>query len=76
MKNHRSHDIVLMCVCCHQSSNNHDTTLKQRLERECDAPMGTKEGLKFKTDEELRKVKSAAKLVLLCYVTNVYTINC
>ena len=61
MKEHKSHDIVLMCLGCHQRSGIHDATLKQDLSDQCDAPSATEDGRKFNDDQYLVKVRSAAK---------------
>ena len=45
MKDHQSHDVLLMCVPCHQLSNIHDTELRRELAELCDAPIGKVEGL-------------------------------
>lgn len=39
MKNHTSHDIVLLCARCHQICNMHELSLREKLARECDAPI-------------------------------------
>jgi len=33
MKEHKSHDVLLLCASCHQRSNLHDSQLKQSLMR-------------------------------------------
>ena len=45
MKDHQSHDVLLMCVRCHQLSNIHDAELRRELAELCDAPIGKVEGL-------------------------------
>jgi hypothetical protein len=50
MRDHQSHDVLLMCVSCHQTSNRHDFTLRKELESECDAPIGTEEDVKVRND--------------------------
>ena len=40
MKDHQSHDVLLMCVRCHQKSNILDAGLRSRLAHECGAPIG------------------------------------
>lgn len=42
MKDHTSHDVVLLCRRCHQISNLHDTHLREKLAHECGAPFATK----------------------------------
>lgn len=38
MKDHTSHDILLLCPQCHQISNIADLKLRQELATICDAP--------------------------------------
>lgn len=42
MKDHTSHDVVLLCPRCHQISNMHDSHLRDKLAIECDAPITAK----------------------------------
>lgn len=42
LKNHTSHDVVLLCPKCHQISNMHDLSLREKLAKECDAPFASK----------------------------------
>ena len=46
MRDHQSHDILLMCINCHQESNLYDFGLRKALEAECDAPIGTADDVK------------------------------
>lgn len=39
MKDHTSHDVVLLCPRCHQISNMHDLQLRECLAIECEAPL-------------------------------------
>ncbi|KXJ13471.1 exonuclease 3'-5' domain-containing protein 2 [Exaiptasia diaphana] len=64
MKDHHSHDVVLMCPECHRLSSIYDEQLRQRLASEYEAPVGNKEFSKFIQDPEKMKVKSAAKALL------------
>ena len=61
MKEHRSHDVVLMCSACHQQTGLYDSVIKDHLAEECQAPIGATDDTKFKLDNSLQKVKSAAK---------------
>ncbi|XP_077546846.1 exonuclease 3'-5' domain-containing protein 2-like [Haemaphysalis longicornis] len=61
MKNHISHDILLLCIRCHQLSNLKDIALRKALARECNAPIDSSEVVKFKEDPVLRKVRSAGR---------------
>lgn len=42
MKDHTSHDVLLLCPQCHQISNIHDLRLREKLALECDAPFPAK----------------------------------
>lgn len=61
MKNHISHDILLLCIRCHQLSNLKDTVLRKVLARECNAPIESGDVGKSKEDPVLRKVRSAGR---------------
>ncbi|KAJ8733713.1 hypothetical protein PYW07_014264 [Mythimna separata] len=39
MKEHASHDVVLLCAQCHQLSNMRDHAMRERLADMCDAPL-------------------------------------
>lgn len=39
MKDHVSHDIVLLCPTCHQRSNSIDLQLRKVLAEQCNAPL-------------------------------------
>ncbi|KAM9777778.1 exonuclease 3'-5' domain-containing protein 2 [Neosynchiropus ocellatus] len=64
MKDHNSHDILLLCTSCHAASNVHDSFLKQRLAQEFLAPQGSEEGLRLLEDSDRRRVRSAARALL------------
>ena len=64
MRDHQSHDILLMCVSCHQRSNILDTNLRHELADLCNAPIGTESDVKQREDCELKKVRSAARALL------------
>ncbi|XP_042357088.1 exonuclease 3'-5' domain-containing protein 2 isoform X2 [Plectropomus leopardus] len=61
MKDHNSHDILLLCTSCHAASNVHDSFLKQRLAEEFSAPQGCEEGVRLLEDSDRRRVRSAAR---------------
>eukprot|EP00092_Neocalanus_flemingeri_P045105 GFUD01050253.1.p1 GENE.GFUD01050253.1~~GFUD01050253.1.p1 ORF type:complete len:571 (+),score=175.73 GFUD01050253.1:246-1958(+) len=61
MKDHQSHDVLLMCVRCHQRSNYFDADLRKRLSEECSAPIGTETDVKLRENWELKKVRSAGR---------------
>ncbi|CAH1783562.1 unnamed protein product [Owenia fusiformis] len=66
MKEHKSHDILLLCTACHEMSGIHDFQLRERLAAECDAPIGSMENVKYQQDSEVQKVKSSAKALKNC----------
>lgn len=64
MKDHNSHDILLLCTSCHAASNVHDGFLKQALAEEYCAPQGCEEGVRLLEDTDRRRVRSAARALL------------
>ncbi|XP_076834519.1 exonuclease 3'-5' domain-containing protein 2 isoform X2 [Brachyhypopomus gauderio] len=64
MKDHNSHDILLLCTSCHAASNVYDGFLKQRLAEEFDAPQGCEDAVRTPEDQERRRVRSAARALL------------
>ncbi|KAK7904526.1 hypothetical protein WMY93_017133 [Mugilogobius chulae] len=64
MKDHNSHDILLLCTSCHGASNVHDSFLKQQLADEFGAPQGCEEGVRLHEDTDRRRVRSAARALL------------
>ncbi|XP_028252290.1 exonuclease 3'-5' domain-containing protein 2 isoform X2 [Parambassis ranga] len=64
MKDHNSHDILLLCTSCHAASNVHDGFLKQQLAEEFAAPQGCEEGVRLLEDSDRRQVRSAARALL------------
>lgn len=64
MKDHNSHDILLLCTSCHGASNVHDGFLKQQLAEEFAAPQGCEEGVRLLEDSDRRRVRSAARALL------------
>ena len=61
MKDHSSHDVLLMCLACHQLANLKDHLMRLRLAEMCDAPMGTMANVRCLEDADLKKVKSFGK---------------
>ena len=61
MKDHQSHDVLLMCVRCHQRSNMYDADLRKRLSEECSAPIGTETDVKLRENVELKRVRSSGR---------------
>lgn len=63
VKEHSSHDILLLCIHCHQKSNIADLSLRNHLAQLCDAPIdGTeKQHSRFYDQPALRELSSAAR---------------
>ena len=61
MKDHQSHDVLLMCVRCHQKSNMYDAEMRKFLSEECNAPIGTETDVKLRENVELKRVRSAGR---------------
>lgn len=49
MKDHTSHDVLLLCPRCHQRSNIFDLQVREKLAFDCDAPIASKDGGPMKT---------------------------
>nr|XP_015206474.1 PREDICTED: exonuclease 3'-5' domain-containing protein 2 isoform X1 [Lepisosteus oculatus]XP_015206475.1 PREDICTED: exonuclease 3'-5' domain-containing protein 2 isoform X1 [Lepisosteus oculatus]XP_015206476.1 PREDICTED: exonuclease 3'-5' domain-containing protein 2 isoform X1 [Lepisosteus oculatus] len=64
MKDHNSHDVLLLCTACHAASNYHDNQLKQKLAEDYGAPLGCEEGVRLLEDSDRRHVRSAARALL------------
>ncbi|RVE52065.1 hypothetical protein evm_003343 [Chilo suppressalis] len=64
MKDHSCHDVLLLCLSCHQRSNMADLDVRLRLAAECDAPLTNRDFTKFTEDHTVKKVKSAARALL------------
>ncbi|XP_007473168.1 exonuclease 3'-5' domain-containing protein 2 isoform X1 [Monodelphis domestica] len=64
MKDHNSHDVLLLCTSCHAISNYYNNNLKQHLAEECEAPIGSEEGLRLLEDPIRRQVRSGARALL------------
>jgi len=60
LKEHLSHDILLMCVRCHQTADMHDAALKQQLARETNTPLNVSTQ-KFKEDPWPLQVRNHAR---------------
>ncbi|XP_053143044.1 exonuclease 3'-5' domain-containing protein 2 isoform X3 [Hemicordylus capensis] len=64
MKDHNSHDVLLLCTSCHAISNYYDNHLKQQLAEEFGAPIGCEEGIRLLEDPIRRQVRSGARALL------------
>ncbi|XP_003388132.1 PREDICTED: exonuclease 3'-5' domain-containing protein 2-like isoform X2 [Amphimedon queenslandica] len=60
MKEHLSHDVLLLCVTCHQLSTHHDSIIKQQIALEYSAPLEASTQ-KFHEDPEKVKLRSLAR---------------
>ena len=61
MKDHQSHDVLLLCVSCHQQSNHHDTQLRRRLADQCGAPVGSEADVKVRANLDMKRLRSAGR---------------
>ena len=64
MRNHQSHDILLMCIPCHKLGGFYDLGFRRKLGDICSAPVSDKEESKMLIDNEAKKVKSAARALV------------
>lgn len=64
LKNHQSHDVVLLCLDCHKKSNLEDKVLRYTLATEFDAPIGSEHSKKTSVDRHRITVKNAAKALV------------
>lgn len=64
LKDHASHDVLLLCMSCHVRSTQYDTVLRYQLADECNAPIDMGSGTKQLSDHDLQKVRSAARALL------------
>ncbi|XP_061708949.1 exonuclease 3'-5' domain-containing protein 2 isoform X1 [Cydia pomonella] len=63
MKDHSSHDVVLLCVRCHQLSNTLDLRMREMLARKCHAPLASGKA-EHSCDFNTRKIRSLARALL------------
>ncbi|CAH1643173.1 unnamed protein product [Spodoptera littoralis] len=61
MKEHSSHDVVLLCAECHQMSNIRDQHMRVSLAEKCNAPLPSSSKDRFIEDMAAKKVRSAAR---------------
>lgn len=64
LKHHQNHDVVLLCLECHRTSNIRDNILRSQLAEECDAPIGTDKDVKATVDKAKKAVRYAAGALL------------
>uniref|UniRef100_A0A2C9LLN1 3'-5' exonuclease domain-containing protein n=1 Tax=Biomphalaria glabrata TaxID=6526 RepID=A0A2C9LLN1_BIOGL len=61
LKDHSSHDVLLLCTDCHRKSCDSDIILRMQLAQECNAPLESGSSAKVVLDHDLQKVRSAAR---------------
>lgn len=64
LKDHSSHDVLLLCISCHLKCSDYEGAIRQQLSVECDAPLDSGKDSKRRWDQDLAKVVSAAKALL------------
>lgn len=64
LKDHSSHDVLLLCVPCHRKSTQYDNVLRYQLAKESGYPIDMGSSVKVHADRDLQKVKSAARALL------------
>ncbi|XP_026464756.1 exonuclease 3'-5' domain-containing protein 2-like [Ctenocephalides felis] len=65
MKEHTSHDVLLLCTSCHQKSNISDLSMRRKLGIMCGAPLESEEGShRLIQSADMRQLKSAARALL------------
>ncbi|KAJ8735084.1 hypothetical protein PYW08_014334 [Mythimna loreyi] len=65
MKEHSSHDVVLLCARCHQLSNMHDLAVRESLARDVGAPLPSEKSAKKSYEDPVRKkIRSTARALL------------
>ncbi|CAH2103071.1 unnamed protein product [Euphydryas editha] len=72
MKDHSSHDVVLLCAECHQRSNVRDQLVRESLAARCGAPLAPRAPPRLTDDADCKKVRSAARALL--YQTKKHTL--
>uniref|UniRef100_H2YDP5 Exonuclease 3'-5' domain-containing protein 2 n=1 Tax=Ciona savignyi TaxID=51511 RepID=H2YDP5_CIOSA len=61
LKDHVSHDIVPLCVTCHQRAGYYDSILRSKIAEEYEAPLGSSQAVQLLEDGERRTVRSAGR---------------
>uniref|UniRef100_U5ESD1 Exonuclease 3'-5' domain-containing protein 2 n=1 Tax=Corethrella appendiculata TaxID=1370023 RepID=U5ESD1_9DIPT len=66
MKEHTSHDVLLLCLECHQKSNYSDVGMRKKLEKLCNAPLTNSSGnfKEFIINERVEIRKAARALYI------------
>lgn len=60
-KKHTSHDVVLLCLSCHQLSSSYDRIIRNQLTVEYNAPITNSTNARYREDPKRLKARSAAK---------------
>ncbi|XP_033640144.1 exonuclease 3'-5' domain-containing protein 2-like isoform X2 [Asterias rubens] len=60
-KKHTSHDVVLLCLACHQLSSSYDRIIRNQLTVEYNAPITNSTNARYREDPRRLKARSAAK---------------
>nr|XP_029720317.1 exonuclease 3'-5' domain-containing protein 2-like [Aedes albopictus] len=66
MKEHISHDVLLLCATCHRTSNMHDDNMRLSLSSRCSAPFGTQDNPKQVRVENISDLRKAARALVYC----------
>ncbi|XP_028410872.1 exonuclease 3'-5' domain-containing protein 2-like isoform X2 [Dendronephthya gigantea] len=64
MKDHHSHDVLLLCPSDHMISTYQDDLLRRKLAEKYQAPLASAQVARLMQDPELKNVKSAAKALV------------
>ncbi|XP_058839592.1 exonuclease 3'-5' domain-containing protein 2-like [Topomyia yanbarensis] len=66
MKEHSSHDVLLLCAPCHRTSNMFDENMRLKLASLCMAPYSTRENPKEIRVDNIADLRKAARALLYC----------
>ncbi|XP_065094912.1 exonuclease 3'-5' domain-containing protein 2 [Ochlerotatus camptorhynchus] len=66
MKEHISHDVLLLCAPCHRTSNMHDENMRLSLVSKCTAPYNAQENPKEICVQNMSDLKKAARALVHC----------
>jgi hypothetical protein len=64
LKEHVSHDVLLLCLPCHQLASAHCDRLKSLLAQEYSAPLSSAANSRFTQDHRLSRVKNCARALV------------
>ena len=64
MRNHQSHDILLMCIPCHKLGGFYDLGHRRKLGEMCNAPVSDKDDTKMFLNANAKKIKAAARALV------------